>query len=291
MSRFILENDMLKLEIESYGGEMKSLISKKNSKEYLWCADKKYWRRTSPILFPFVGSLKDGKYVYNRNTYTSGQHGFARDMDFDVKEHKSDSIWFSLKSNDETKIKYPFDFELLLGYELKGNQINVFWKVINSGNETMYFSIGGHPAFMCPILDNTQQSDYYFKFDTCDTLKYLILDNGLVSNISRELETKDGYFKITNDLFDDDALIIENNQAKKVCLCMPDKTPYLTVKFDAPLFGLWSPAKKNAPFICIEPWYGRADASNFSGQLQDRTWGNSLDKGKTFEKSYSIIIE
>ena len=101
----------------------------------------------------------------------------------------------------------------------------------------------------------------------------------------------DGYCQIDEHMFDKDALIIENRQASKVSLCTPDKKPYLTVSFDAPLFGLWSPAGMGAPFICIEPWYGRCDRAGFAGELKDREYGNSLAQGEKFEKSYTIAIE
>ena len=106
----------------------------------------------------------------------------------------------------------------------------------------------------------------------------------------KEIPLSEGYLKVTENMFDDDALVIEHNQAHRVSLCLPNKKPYLTVTFDAPLFGLWSPAKKNAPFICIEPWYGRADSVGFVGELEERTWGNTLEAGATFETGFEIIV-
>ena len=92
-------------------------------------------------------------------------------------------------------------------------------------------------------------------------------------------------------MFDKDALIIEGKQASKESLCTPDKKPYLTVTFDAPLFGLWSPAGKNAPFVCIEPWYGRCDRADFAGTLAEREYGNKLAAGEEYKKEFTITIE
>ncbi|MDE7479451.1 MAG: aldose 1-epimerase family protein, partial [Lachnospiraceae bacterium] len=78
--------------------------------------------------------------------------------------------------------------------------------------------------------------------------------------------------------------------AHKVSLCNQEGCPYLTVSFDAPLFGLWSPAKKNAPFICIEPWYGRCDKETFEGELSEREWGNKLSPSEEFYTEYTITI-
>lgn len=96
--------------------------------------------------------------------------------------------------------------------------------------------------------------------------------------------------QITEKLFDEDALVVEGGQAHRVSLCKPDGTPYLTVTFDAPLFGLWSPAKKNAPFICIEPWYGRCDSEAFTGTLEEREYGSSLAPHESFEAAFEIQV-
>lgn len=289
MGRYVLENEWVKAEMDSFGAELKSLSRKSDNREYMWNADPAYWGRTAPVLFPFVGSLKDKKYRVNGKEYEMGQHGFARDMEFTVLEQKADKIRFGLKADEETRKRYPFDFELELGYVLEGKTVRVLWKVTNKGKGEMPFSIGGHPAFMCPVLPDTKQTDYLIRFDTDQPLVSDVIEDGLIGDSLKEYELENGYLKITGDLFDGDALIMEKDQAHSVSLCLPDKTPYLTVKFDAPLFGVWSPVKKNAPFICIEPWYGRADRVRFVGELRDREWGNILKEDESFDVSYEIV--
>ena len=289
MGRYVLENEWIRAEIDSLGAELKSLFRKSDGREYMWYADPAYWGRTAPVLFPFVGSLKDKKFRVNGSEYEMGQHGFARDMEFTLLEQKADAIRFGLRSDEETRKKYPFDFELELGYALQEKTVQVFWKVVNKGKEELPFSIGGHPAFMCPIIPDTKQTDYQILFDADKTLVSDVIEDGLIGDTLKEYELENGYLKITSDLFDGDALIMEKDQAHMVSLCLPDKTPYLTVKFDAPLFGIWSPVKKNAPFICIEPWYGRADRIRFDQELRDREWGNLLKEGESFEASYEIV--
>lgn len=296
MVNYTLENNHLSISAKNSGAELTSIIKKSNNKQYLWNADPSYWKRHSPILFPIVGSLKNQSFVHEGNTYTMSQHGFARDLDFILEEKTDTSILFSLNSSNETKKAYPFDFKLEVGYELKDNTIIVTWKVINLDKNTMYFSIGAHPAFMCPIDETSKQTDCYLGFDTKNPIHYIMLnEQGLAKKQPIEeqntLELEDGLFKITPSLFDHDALIIENNQSHKVSLLNSNKQPYVTVSFNAPLFGLWSPAGKNAPFICIEPWYGRCDATDFQGELKDREWGNVLESGKVFQASYSIKID
>lgn len=287
----ILENETLKVTIHSFGSEIGSIVNKKDGCEYIWNADEKYWKRSAPVLFPIVGSLKNKEFIYEGKAYPMGQHGFARDMEFALQSASNTEAWFSLTSNEETYAKYPFRFTLSIGYVLNGNSLKVIWKVENKDTKNMYFSIGGHPAFMCPLNGKGKQTDHYLSFDTEKDLTYSLLSkNGLVEKEDLVLPTHGGMLPVDAHMFDRDALIIEGSQASVVSICNAEKQPYLTVKFDAPLFGLWSPAGKQAPFICIEPWYGRCDKESFAGTLEEREYGNILAPQEVFEKDYEIII-
>lgn len=287
----VLENDKLKVTINHFGAELCSIVKKETGVEYVWNADERFWKRSAPVLFPFVGSLKNKEFLYGDKAYPMGQHGFARDMEFSLVSNDGRQAWFSLSSDDTTYEKYPFAFTLEIGYVLTDNTIKVIWKVINEDEKQMYFSIGGHPAFMCPLDGEGRQTDYFIAFDSDKNLVYSKLsENGLVYKKDNILETNGGKMQITEQLFDEDALVVEGGQAYRVSLCKPDGKPYLTVTFDAPLFGLWSPAKKNAPFICIEPWYGRCDSEAFTGTLEEREYGSSLEPHENFEAEFEIQV-
>lgn len=287
-----LKNSKLQVSVSSFGAELKSVKRVMDNREYMWDARPEFWKRTSPVLFPLVGGLNNGSYTYNGKSYMMSQHGFARDMEFTLVEKSDSKLLFALEDTEETLEKYPFKFRLEIGYELSDNNLNVSWNVFNKNDEKMYFSIGGHPAFLCPIEDGKKQTDYIIKFDVNDSVTASMLGNGgLLTDKETKYSLDNGKLAITENLFDNDALVIEKNQAHKVSLCYADGSPYLTVDFDAPLFGIWSPPKKNAPFICIEPWYGRCDRENFSGDLSEREWGNALEAGENFKTSYNIIAE
>lgn len=288
----VLENDDLKVTINHFGAELSSIVKKEGNTEYMWNADERFWKRSAPVLFPFVGSLKNKEFLYGGKAYPMGQHGFARDMEFSLVSNDGEQAWFSLSSDETTYEKYPFAFTLEIGYQLTDSTLKVIWKVVNEDEKQMYFSIGGHPAFMCPLNDEGKQTDYFIAFDTDHDLTYSKLsENGLVYKKDNLLATNGGNMQVTEHLFDEDALVVEGNQAHKVSLCKPDGGAYLTVSFDAPLFGLWSPAKKGAPFICIEPWYGRCDSEDFTGTLEEREYGHSLKAHETFETAFEIEIK
>ena len=286
-----LENEKLKVAIQEKGAELTSIVKKETQTEYLWNADPVYWKRHAPVLFPIVGAVKGDSYRYDGKEYKIEKHGFARDMEFTVVNAADTEAWFRLDATEETKKKFPFAFRLEIGYKLCDDQIETIWKVSNQDDKQMYFSIGGHPAFLCPLANKGKQSDYYLKFDTKKDLQFALIDpEGLVISEDNILKNENGYVPITENMFDNDALIIEKNQAHQVSLCDPQKQPYLTVTFDAPLFGVWSPDKKQAPFVCIEPWYGRCDKKSFTGTLEEREYGNSLCPGEVFEKQFSVRI-
>lgn len=288
--RHILENDFLCVEIDSFGAELKSVKDKATQQEYMWQADPTYWGRTSPVLFPFVGSLKDKRYTYEGKTYEMGQHGFARDLEHTLISKTETEIIFELKNNEETLQKYPFTFVLNLGYRLNGRELEVIWKVSNPSTEkTLHFSIGAHPAFNCPIHGEENKAGYQFYFAEADEIHHHgHTDTGLSIEEDVLLELKNHRVTITPEFFDGSTYIIEGPQTKEIGVEDPNGNRFITVGFDMPVVALWSPPGKNAPFLCIEPWFGRCDAADFDGTLEERAFNNALSAGEKFETSYTI---
>ena len=296
MNAVFLENDKLKVKVNCLGAELRSIYGKEKELEYLWSADAKFWNRSSPVLFPFVGSLKNKKYTHNGKEYAMGQHGFVRDMEFEVISKSDEEVWFSVKDTEETLAMYPFHFVVEIGYRLEGKDLRVMWKVKNVNDGDMHFSIGAHPAFFCPVYEGDKQTDYFVGLKDKDGnvvesfVNKLLADAGLTSTRTEIREYKDGLIPISEDLFDIDTLIIENDQVKRVALVDSNKEEYVAVEFDAPLVGIWSPPRKSAPFVCLEPWYGRCDCEEFDGELKDREYGNTIAAGEVFEAEYTIKI-
>ena len=292
MSRYKLTGSEIEIIVEEKGAELVSIREISTDREYMWNADPAFWGKTSPILFPVVGGLKNGQYQYQGKTFTMNKHGFARDMKFNLMMQTASELWFELTSDTETLKQYPFAFRLRQGYKIEGKTVKVFWQVYNDSRDTMYFSLGGHPAFFCPPGKESKQTDCFLSFDTRqdEIISTQITSDGLAGPVQTKFSLNQGKLKISEHLFDDDALVIEGNQAQGVALTDENGDAYLKVVFEAPLFGIWSPAKIQAPFICIEPWYGRCDGQNFQGSLEEREWGNQLESGDLFEAGYEVII-
>lgn len=297
--RYCLENEELIVEIDSHGAEIKSVRRRSDDREYMWNGDPKYWGRTSPVLFPFVGAPRNKEYRHGGKTYAMGQHGFARDMEFSplpvehTPERGTEEIWFALESSDETLEKYPFAFRLLIGYELSGNEVKVRWRVENPAETTMYFSIGAHPAFLCPIHGERDEAGepcklgYGLHFGGVRELHHHgNTPEGMAVMEDQVLALTDGSVRFTPGFFDKCTYMVEGKQTGEVSLLDSQGNAYVTVQFDAPLFAIWSPEGKNAPFVCIEPWYGRCDTVDFDGTLAERDYEQVLPGKENFEASY-----
>lgn len=288
-----LKNDVLKITVDTHGAEIMSVI--RDGNEYIWHGDSAFWGRRTPILFPFVGQVRGGVYRHKGVEYPMGQHGIARDQDFELLSQTENSLSFVLRENEKTLAVYPFVFELTVTYVLENDTVKVEWGVRNPGEENLYFSIGGHPAFMCPLNAAESWADCAIEFKKADApldsiVIHPIVDGGNVGDEKKELVLKDGRITPSVELFAGDALILEDEQADEISLLNSAGNAYLTVRFDTPLVGIWAPTGKAAPFICIEPWCGRTDSIHFAGELSEREYGNVLKPGGKFTRSYGVCF-
>ena len=285
-----LGNDILTVSVKDHGAELCSI--RKGEVEYLWQADPAFWARHSPVLFPIVGAVWEGKYRVDGKEYPMGQHGFARDMDFVLVNQTETEVRYRLESSEETLAKYPWPFVLEIAYRVHENKVDVIWEVTNPGEADMPFQIGAHPAFYYPDYDKETKDRGFFSFDRTEGIEYILIsEKGCAeTGVKYPMELKDGKLPLDTSSFDKDAFIIEDSQVKKVTLHRQDGTPWLSMSFDAPLVGLWSPPGKNAPFICIEPWYGRCDRAHFQGEYKDKDWVNTLAPGEKFSSVYTIEV-
>ena len=285
-----LDNGILSLAVSEKGAEPTCLV--KHGVEYLWDADSNYWNRHAPILFPIVGRLREDKCRFGMRECTMKQHGFARDSRFVPGSIPGEFILAEKPSKDV----YPFDFDLSVRYELDGNRLKAIWKVVNNGNEEMFFQIGAHPGFMLPQYDMNDEIHGYFRLYDADgelihPLIFSSLEDGLRVPLADPLPKLEAELPITDETFAHGALLIEESQVVAVELLDKHGTPVLRVDCpQAEAFGLWAPYKKGCPFVCIEPWCGIADAFNFTGDFSERKYAHRLAAGKAFGFEYEVAV-
>ena len=264
----------------------------KHGIQFLWNADANYWNRHAPILFPIVGKLRDDKCRFGARECSMKQHGFARDSRF-VPTGNRGELKLAEKPLCEV---YPFDFGLTVRYELDGNQVKIVWSVINKGDETMWFQIGGHPGFMLPAYNEKDTIHGYFQLYDAEgketsPLLLSLLEDGLRVPLSTPKTLLAEALPVTNETFTQGALLIEEHQVTAVELLDKNRRPVLRVDCSqAEAFCLWAPYKKGCPFVCIEPWCGIADSHNFTGGFSERKYVHGLAPNQTYEFKYSITI-
>lgn len=287
-----LKNDLLTIEIDSFGAELQSITANRSHYEYLWHGDKTYWGRRSPVLFPIVGSVWNGRYKMDGKEYSLGQHGFARDREFELlSDCPEDEAWFVLESDKDTLALYPRSFRLEIGYRLQGERLTVMWRVKNTGDKAMPFQIGAHPAFNYPEFNAADPVHAYLFFDSKTIVTQRIAEKGCVGGESEEvILDEEGMLPVTASTYEHNALILADPKVRRVSMLDKNRRPYLSLLFNAPLVGLWSPSA-SAPFMCIEPWWGRCDRAGFEGEFSDREYVNILEPGEVFAVSYMIIFE
>ncbi|WP_435262267.1 aldose 1-epimerase family protein [Tenacibaculum sp. nBUS_03] len=286
-----LENEYLNIQFTELGAELTKIYSKKTKLNYLWNGDASFWKRHSPILFPIVGKLKDNSYEIDGTFYELPQHGFARDLNFSVINKTTSKIIFELSYSKQTLTKYPYKFSLQLSYELKENQVVVTYKVINKDDKTMFFSIGAHPAFNCPLVEKTSFSDYYIEFEKLETPTQLFLNpkSGFRNNTSKKVNLGK-QINLSYELFKNDALMFEGIESKKVSLKSTKHNHGIHLHIPNWKYLAFWTKKTGTPFICFEPWMGIADTENTNKNYLTKEGILEVNENKSYKNEYRFEV-
>lgn len=288
--KYLLENDCLQLTVQSKGAELVSVVNKKNKKEYLWQADSKYWNRHAPVLFPIVGKLKEDSYQFDGKEYQMSQHGFARDMDFSPVHDSKDLLTLRLEDSEVTLEKYPFRFRFDITYKLEGSAVEVSYRIQSNNNEKIYFSVGAHPAFLCPIHKNETFEEYYLEFNEVESKARHLLTNGLFNGKKENVLENSNKLPLSYSLFEKDAIVFKELKSTEISLKSALSENGVKISFDGfPYMGIWT-KEPGAPFLCIEPWCGLADSQDSSGLLSEKQGIVKMEPHQVFDKNYQIEI-
>ncbi|MEP7232655.1 MAG: aldose 1-epimerase family protein [Ginsengibacter sp.] len=283
-----LENEYLKIAVKSKGAELFSVRGKNTQLEYIWSGDPAVWGKTSPILFPIVGTLRNNTYLYHDKTYKLSRHGFARDSEFEIGEHNEQYSVFLLKDTAASFENYPFTFELFIKYALDKNLLKVTYEVKNTGITGMYFSIGGHPAFKIPVMTDTSYEDYFLEFNALETAgRWPINNDGLVEREPLPFFDNSARVDLSHKLFEKDALVFKDLNSDKVALKTATHDHGIEFNFAGfPFLGLW--AAKGGNFVCIEPWCGIADSVDHNHKLICKEGMQKLSPGSTWSRQWTV---
>ncbi len=276
-----ISNKVLSATIHTKGAELVQL--QKDNVNYIWEIDTNFWNKTSPILFPIVGALKDDSYQYDGKTYQLPRHGFARDLNFEIVKQLDHQIIFELNASEITFPSYPFDFKLLIAYTLQENKLVIEYFVRNQTDTILPFSIGAHPAF---AIDGNFEN-YQLIFSEDMEFETHLLENNLFSGKTEKLG-KGNTLKLNNERFKNDALVFKNTQNISILLQKNNKNILKITPDYFSYLGIWS--KPNAPFLCIEPWCGLADSQNHNGNITEKEGINVLQPNSDFLRAIRIEV-
>ncbi len=268
-------------QIDSMGAQLHSLKRTSDGTEYLWQGDTSIWYGQAPVLFPVIGQLLEGKYRYAGTEYEMPKHGFSRHMPFQVASAEESEIVFVLSSNDETRKIYPFEFDFFVIYKIMDDGLSCTHRVVNKTDGEMWFSCGAHPGFNCKIGDK-------LVFSENETLSSRRIDSDsiLTEELVPVLDSS-AEIRLTPTLFANDALILENVRSSSVDLVAESGERVLTFFLpDSPWLGIW--AKPNAPFVCIEPWYGVNDDRVKKDDLSKKQSVQRLGRGEEFAFTWRV---
>lgn len=251
----IIKNEFLEVVISSFGAEIMSIKSN-DGIEYLWQGNPSIWDGRSPVLFPYIGRLTNGKYKIDDKEYSMQIHGLAKYYEHEIKEKTDDLVVYEFKSNEETKKQYPRDFVFRVTYKLIKNHIDVGYEVKNIGSKNMYFGVGGHPGFNVPLVEEKKFEDYYLVFENAKNIqKVCFSDACFPTGKYEDFELDDmNRLHLNHNLFDHDAIVLRNTGEKVALICDSDKHKVI-IKYDGIKYlGIWHKPKVEAQYVCIEPW-------------------------------------
>lgn len=288
-----LKNEFVSAVIETEGAELQSLKDR-NEKEYIWQRDPRFWAKCSPVLFPAVGNSRCGRTIFDGQWYQLSKHGFAKDMEFAVEAQSEEKASLVLKATKKTREVFPYEFCFVMEYQLTDNGISVKYGVENQGEKTMYYCLGAHPAFNCPLEEGDCFEDYRLEFEHKEECHAMVYDlNALEFDTeSRGYHMADtAVLPLRYELFDSDAIFFEKLKSQKVSLVHGRTKKGVEVAFgDFATIAFWTPAGKRAPFLCIEPWNGSAIRSDEDDEFMHRHYVQKLDAGERKEYRLGIRI-
>lgn len=265
---FLLENEYVAIKVLSKGGELKSFFDKKKQFEWIWQADERFWGKSSPILFPIVGALKENCFQFEDQLYQLSRHGFARDSNFQVVFSSAERLVLEFHATDDSKRNYPFDFTLSISYQLIDRGLQVSYLVNNCGVDDMYFSLGAHPAINFP-KQTMALKELCIDFPLDSKLDRYSLNDNLLSLENEQVVLHSNRLFLYDAMFDQDAWVLKGVSSKEIRLKEISTGTGVQFSFENfPFLGLWS--VPGATFICLEPWAGLPDNERHNQRIESK---------------------
>lgn len=287
-----LENDYMKIEVSPVGAELQSLYSKKTEMEYLWQPGHDIWPHHSMLLFPNLGRIAGDRTIIGGKVYPATMHGFANDMKFEVLEANEKHILLQISATEETRKSFPYEFRLQVEFLLEEDVVIQKFRVINDDDKRVYFSLGAHPGFYCPIAIDETADDYFFEFDSPQNICEVELQEGTrlltgkrISWLQDEAEKHIG-----EHFFDAGPHLLEGVKADFITMKSKRSGCFVELGIkDFPYLCLWGMGGKMS-IMCIEPWCGVSDSVDTDHVWETKPGIESVEVGAVFERTLTFRV-
>ena len=285
-----ISSESLQVTISPQASEWHQLLDKRTGIDYAWSGDPKHWSGRNPTLFPFVGKLNNGEFLYQGQKYLHTNHGFARQSLFQVIDQHPDRLTMELRASESTHKIYPFDFALTNHYQVVNHWLHVTTSVSNCDHKLMPCTLGAHPAFACPWRQGDQWDDYslHFALKEPKNRRFMNADGSWQTTVQPFGETQD--IPLVPDMFDQDVIALEGLQSPFIELRVTGR-PQEGIRLwrgNSQQLGIWS--RPGSPFICLEPWLGRGDFAGWKGEIMTRPETTFLRPGQQLTLKYALEI-
>lgn len=289
--KYRISNDKISVEIVSYGAQVCSM-KKVDGTEYLWQGDEKFWKGQAPNLFPYIGRMTDKSYTYEGKKFHMEIHGFVKIRELSLEDQGEDFITFRLDSDEGTLELYPFEFTYFVHYRLEDSKMLINYEVVNRDERQMYFGLGGHPGFFVPNQEGAEFTDYYLEFEAgTKPVRVGFSKECFVDGTESDFPLREGrYLDLRHGMFDDDAIVLKQAGTSVELKCRKGGAVIRVEYPDMPYFGIWHAPKKEAPYVCLEPWSSLPSRQGVVEELTAQENLVSLEPGKTYENEWSIGI-
>ena len=285
-----LQSRELSAAINPLGAQL-SVLRDSSGRDLLWNGDAAIWAGRAPILFPLVGELAGGEFRVGSHTFKLPRHGFARNNPFQLVSATAAEATFRLSADASTLKVYPFQFQLDVSFALSGATLAVKSAVRNLGSTPLTASLGYHPGFRWPLPYGQPRAAHFIEFERDEGPSIRRLDSqGLLSPQRYPTPLQGRRLVLDDSLFKDDVVIFEGLHSRSVTYGA-DAGPRLRVDFpDATYLGIWTKPSA-APFVCIEPWHGIADAAGFTGDFKDKLGAFTVAPGAVQELNMHLTLQ
>jgi galactose mutarotase-like enzyme len=287
-----IHSGSVKAVIKSKGAELSSLTDETGT-QYLWQGDPTYWKSQSPVLFPIVGSLRNKTArTANGGTCRMERHGAVRKREFTLTAGTESSAEFTIRSSEETRREFPYDFEFRVKYSLSGKTLTYAMTAVNRDRDVMPYFVGAHPAFRCPLLDGEKFEDYEVEFADKEfaACPRALLDGLVDVNHRQVVLNNEKVFHLDRAWFAYDCQIFDQLRSRSAALRNPATGRGARLDFPGfDYFIVWT-SKNGGPFLALEPWTGISTCTDEDDTFEHKRGVKFLAPGEARTHSFTITL-